>query len=64
MGQSVVTSDAAYAYITPACPTTNSTAVVFDADHALLSSLPSFDQGTLHKLLVTLARDHVAKGAE
>lgn len=64
MGESVLTNDAAYAYITGVCPTADSTAVVFDADHALLSSLPAFDQGTLHKLLVTLAGDRVAKTAE
>ncbi|RSL96332.1 hypothetical protein CDV31_013510 [Fusarium ambrosium] len=63
MGESVLTNDAAYAYITPRCPAVNSSAVVFDADHALLTSLPNFDQGTLHKLLVTLARDRVAKTA-
>ncbi|EXL66704.1 hypothetical protein FOPG_17141 [Fusarium oxysporum f. sp. conglutinans race 2 54008] len=61
MEQSVHAADYAYAYASPACPTANSTTVIFDADDVSPAGLTLTDHSVLLAALSELARDGVSK---
>ncbi|CAN9426199.1 unnamed protein product [Alternaria alternata] len=56
--------DHGYAYIRPACPTSNSSTAVFDADHGNLNFIEEFDYNAIEELLAALAMDGVAANAK
>ncbi|KAH9225404.1 hypothetical protein K456DRAFT_1731948 [Colletotrichum gloeosporioides 23] len=63
MDATVHAEDHGYALVRPACPTSNSTTAVFDADHGNLAFLETFDHAAVHELLASLASDGVATNA-
>ncbi|KAH7402739.1 hypothetical protein BKA66DRAFT_564639 [Pyrenochaeta sp. MPI-SDFR-AT-0127] len=63
MKATVHAQDHGYAYIGRACPTSNSSTAVFDADHGNLNFLETFDHAAVQELLDALASDGVAANA-
>ncbi|KAH6952441.1 hypothetical protein BKA56DRAFT_663714 [Ilyonectria sp. MPI-CAGE-AT-0026] len=60
MEGSIHSSDHSYAFIKPACPISNSTTLIFDADHGNLATLASGDHAGAFELVHRLANDRVS----
>jgi hypothetical protein len=56
--------DHGYAYIRPACPASNSSTAIFDADHGNLNFIEEFDHNAIEELVAALAADGVASNAK
>jgi hypothetical protein len=59
MAESLHSTDCGYTHIAPACPTANSTTLVFDADDANTGNVPVSNHATLTAALNKFAADRV-----